>query len=141
MDERELQQLIKRCGNLKFKFKGVFAADNFPPLGKNTCQIVNASEASSRGTHWTLICNRSNDIIFADPLGINLSFYQKIYRRMLTLYAKVTEILPGNPIQPVNSNDCGLYCIYIAHCIFSKMFPKVPQISQDALHRFVKHMQ
>ena len=141
MDEVQLSRLIKRCKKLKFKFKGVFAADNFPPLARNTFQIVNASEASSIGTHWTLICNRSNLIIFADPLGLNLNFYRKIYKRILSLYDKVNEILANNPIQPSNSDECGLYCIYIVHCVFSNIFPKVPLISQSALHRFVKHMQ
>ena len=70
MDEDDINDLIQKCRKLKYKFWGVFAAKNFPQkLHKNSFLIVNASPSNNPGTHWLLLCNRNNKIIFADPLG------------------------------------------------------------------------
>ena len=141
MDEHEISQMAKRCKHLKYKFNGVFAADNFPPIPRNSFQVVNTSPSSDFGTHWVLFCNNSDVVVFADPLGLSILNYKHLYKKILTQYTKVFEILLNNPLQPENSNDCALYCLYVAHCIFSKLYPKVPHISNIQLHRFVKHMQ
>ena len=53
MDEIQLQDLIQNCKHLKYKFFGVFAADNFPPhIPNNIFMIVNTSKSDSPGTHW-----------------------------------------------------------------------------------------
>ena len=44
MDEDQIHRQVKKCKHLKFKFRGVYAADNFPlNLQTNTFIIVNAS--------------------------------------------------------------------------------------------------
>ena len=49
MDEDDIIALIQRCQKLKHKFRGVFAADNFPSkLKSNTFLIVNASKVLAR---------------------------------------------------------------------------------------------
>ena len=120
---------------------GIYAADNFSSLVKNSFQIVNASGSQSYGTHWTLLCMSSEGkIIFADPLGFEVQIYQKIFRRCLTMYDTVNDYCT-HPIQPLSSNACGLYCLYYAHAIFSsKKYPYVVFISEVDLKRFVKHM-
>ena len=48
MDEDDINGLIQIFQNLKNKFRGVFAADNFPSkLKSNTFLIVNASKSKS----------------------------------------------------------------------------------------------
>ena len=70
MDEDEINNLVQACKLLKYKFRGVFAADNFPVnLSHNSFIIVNVSTSQSIGTHWTLFCRRNGKYIFADPLG------------------------------------------------------------------------
>lgn len=141
MDERDISELALKCKLLKYKFKGVFAADNFPILPKNSFQVVNASPSTNIGTHWLLFCNKNDVVIFADPLGLNISFYNRVYKRVVTQYQKIIELLKNNPIQPLNSNACGLYCLYLAHCVFNKNYPKVLHITEHDLLLFVKHMQ
>lgn len=139
MDETQIRNFAQKCKLLKFKCKGVFAADNFPILQRNSFLIVNASISSSIGTHWLLICNRDDFIIFADPLGVSLNFYKMVFKRTLGQYIKIHEL--NIKIQPFNSNSCGLYCLYIAHSIFSNFYPLVPHITENDLYRFVNHMQ
>ena len=68
MDEDNLNSLIQRCSELKNKFRGVYAADNFPTnLTDNSFIIVNISTSASIGTHWILLCQKDKKIIFADP--------------------------------------------------------------------------
>ncbi len=139
MDELEIAMLIRKCKILKYKFKGVFAADNFPPLTNNSFVIVNSSRANNIGTHWILFCKRENNIIFADPLGCKLEFYGYVYRRAIKLYDKVQDIMLAQ-LQPLDSNACGLYCIFLAHEVFGRHYPRITFIAENDLYRFVKHM-
>ena len=78
MDEDEINNLVQGCKRLKYKFHGVFTADNFPlHLSRNSFIIVNVSTSQSIGTHWILICRRNGDYIFAGPLGQNLFSYKR----------------------------------------------------------------
>ena len=83
MDEDDINDLIQKCRKLKYKFCGVFAANNFPQkLHKNSFLIVNASPSNNLGTHWLLLCNRNNKIIFAAPLGQSIIAYRDLYHRL-----------------------------------------------------------
>ena len=46
IDEVELWRLINRCVHLKYKFAGVYTADNFP---------LNNDIANQKGTHWSYL--------------------------------------------------------------------------------------
>ena len=139
MDELEIMPLVRKCKLLKYRCMGVYAADNFPTLKNNSFQIVNASPANNHGSHWVLFCKRDNKVIFADPFGFKLEFYDNIYRQAIKLYDKVHFLMQAQ-LQPTNSNACGLYCLYLAHAVFSKQFPNVVFIGETDLYRFVKHM-
>ena len=140
MDEEQLFNLINKCKHLKHKFVGVFASDNFPPLMNNSAFIiVNASPGNTIGTHWLLLCNRNNTIIFGDPLGFSLTQYQSLYKRCTQFYDTVHDLMTSVQLQPSDSNDCGLYCVYLAHVVF-KLNSSIPLIGNNQLHRFVNHM-
>ena len=63
MDEDEINNLVQACKLLKYKFRGVFAADNFPVnLSHNSFIIVNVSTSQSIGTHWTLFVGERENI-------------------------------------------------------------------------------
>ena len=136
--EIALWELKNKCKHLKFKFSGVYAADNFPlALDRNTFVIVNSDKAEAPGTHWLLYCNREV-FAFGDPLGLPLSHYEEIYKRLQFTKFTVTELVK-HQLQKPTSNLCGLYCLYIAHYVFSSHFPMIPTISEVELLRFVKH--
>ena len=109
----------------------------FPPILKNFI-IVNSDKATQMGTHWLLLCNRNNKYLFADPLRLPLNNYPHVRDRLSFADLGVAEIIQA-PLQNLNSNLCGLYCIYIAHYVFGAHFPIIPYISEQELMRFVKH--
>ena len=142
MDEDEINNLVQGCKRLKYKFHGVFAADNFPlHLSQNSFIIVNVSTSQSIGTHWILICRRNGDYIFADPLGQNLNSYKHLHNRLVSSAGNIQtvyELLRNQPIQKPNSILCGLFCIYIAHYLFGGK--EIVKMSDVELIRFALHM-
>ena len=141
MNEDEVNDLIQRCKLLKHKFLGVFAANNFPKiLQPNSFIIVNASTSDNAGTHWLLLCVKNKNLIFADPLGQPIVFYKNLYRRLVSTQGDVQlcQVLENQPIQSRDSKLCGLFCIYIAHLIFS--FQPIVECSDNDLIRFALHM-
>ena len=85
MDEDQIHLQVKKCKHLKFKFRGVYAADNYPlNLQTNTFIIVNASRSNSIGTHWVVLAKRYAYpiIYFADPLALPLTTYKDIFNRL-----------------------------------------------------------
>ena len=129
IDEVELWRLINRCVHLKYKFAGVYAADNFPLyIDCQSFLIVNSDKANQKGTHWILLGRKKDDdLVFADPLGLPIHYYKR-----------VRELIK-EPLQKLSSDLCGLYCIYIAHYIFSGYYPTIPFISEKELFRFIHH--
>ena len=86
MDENEIINLVQGYKFLKYKFVGVFEADNFPVnLSHNKFIIVNVSTSPSMGTHWTLICCKNGDYVFANPLEQNLTSYKHLHNRVIPL--------------------------------------------------------
>ena len=141
MDEDNLNSLIQRCSELKYKFRGVYAADNFcNQLNRQQLHYSQYSTSASIGTHWILLCQKDQKIIFADPLGQTLSSYKHLQSRIVSNFNvnTVYELLRNQPIQKQNSILCGLFCIYIAHIIFSGQ--KLVKMSDIDLLHFALHM-
>ena len=85
MDEDQIYIHVQKCKHLKFKFRGVYAADNYPlNLPVNSFIIVNASRADSIGSHWVMLAKRYAYpvLYFADPLAIPLTAYKDIFSRL-----------------------------------------------------------
>lgn len=140
IDEAQLLRMIKNCIHLKYKVTGVYAADNFPlSIDQNSFMIVNSDKSNQPGTHWVLLCNRMGDYVFADPLGLPIHLYNHISDRLSYADFNVKEIIK-DPLQKPNSNLCGLYCIYIAHYVFSGYYPNIPFIHEEELLRFMHHL-
>ena len=141
MDEDDITDLIQGCKTLKYKFHGVFAANNFPEkLNRNSFLIVNAATAENIGTHWLLLCRRNNQLLFDDPLGRPISSYKHLYQRIISFgnNHNIYQLLENQPIQSANSTLCGLICIYMAHFVFNAQ--KLVNISDNELIRFAFHM-
>ena len=133
IDELELFIFINKCKHLKHKFLGIYAADNYPlNLKENTFIIVNSDKSNQLGTHWLLLC-----LPITNRLPI--TYYPHICDRLSFADFGVIEIIK-NPLQKLDSNLCGLFCIYIAHYLFSAYYPTIPYISETELWRFVKHL-
>ena len=151
MDEDQIHLQVKKCKHLKFKFRGVYAADNYPlNLQTNTFIIINASRSNSIGTHWVVLAIRFAYpiIYFADPLALPLTTYKEIFNRLqqcedLEIMMDIMEQRRDiqSPLQSSDSQLCGLFCIYIVHYIYSEKFPFIPDGNELELLAFVKHMK
>ena len=141
MDEDDINDLIQGCKTLKYKFHGVFAANNFPEkMNRNSFLVVNAATAENIGTHWLLLCRKKNEVLFADLLGQPISSYKHLYQRIISIANNhnIYQLLENQPVQNANSKLCGLFCIYIAHFVFNAQ--KLVCINDNELIRFVSHM-
>lgn len=118
MDNYFINDVLERCPVLRFRFAGVWSADNFPVLKKATFIVVNASKQFDVGTHWLLlVCTSEDAVTFWDSLGNGLETYSDIYLRCITIYGTVQQL--SCPVQGKTSNLCGAYCIFMAHEIFT----------------------
>ena len=102
---------------------------------------MNVSSFDSIGTHWTLLCRKNGNYIFADPLGQKLTSYKCLYNRLASAVLdiqNVYELLRNQPIQTQNSILCGLFCIYVAHFIYKNT--ENVKMSNVDLIRFALHM-
>ena len=151
MDEDQIYIQVQKCKHLKYKFRGVYAADNYPlNLPVNSFIIVNASRADSIGSHWVMLAKRYAYPVkyFADPLALPLTEYKDIFSRLqqCTDLQMMMDIMEHrrdmqSPLQSADSQLCGLFCIYIAHKFLSDKFPFVPDVNELDLLAFVKHMK
>ena len=151
MDEDKIFKLTQQSGHLMFKFNGVYAADNFPlNMPTNSFAIVNASPASSPGSHWVVLGKRYGYPItyFADPLALPINSYKHITDRFRqsTTDSIIVDLMEdrrdsNKPLQSENSQMCGLYCIYVAHYFLNDGFPFIPDINEVQLIWFIKHMK
>ena len=140
MDSTAILLQTMKCRYLRHRFVGVFSADTFPiPLDDNTFIIVNSENSDEEGKHWLLICNKGGIYLFGDPLGLRLDAYKKVNKRLTYADFSCQELIQ-KPLQPPTSNLCALYCIYIAHYVFSGYYPVIPLIDDERLLRFVKHL-
>ena len=141
MDEDDINDLFQGCKTLKYKFHGVFAANNFPEkMNRNSFLIVIAATAENIGTHWLLLCRKNNQLLFAHPLVRPISSYKHLNQRIISVgnNHNIYQLLENQPIQNANSKLCGLFCIYIAHFVFNAQ--KLVNISDNELIRFAFHM-
>ena len=151
MDEDQIYIHVQKCKHLKFKFRGVYAADNYPlNFSVNSFIIVNASRADSIGSHWVLFAKRYAYpvLYFADPLELPLTAYKDIFSRLqqytdLHMMMDIKEHRRDiqSPLQSADSQLCGLFCIYFAHYFYSSKFPFVPDVNELQLLVFLKHME
>ena len=151
MDEDQIHLHVKKCKHLKFKFRGVYAADNYPlNLQTNTFIIVYASRSNYIGNHWVVLAKRYAYpiIYYADPLALPLTTYKEIFNRLqhcedLEIMMDIMEHRRDiqSQLQSSDSQLCGLFCMYIVHYFYSEKFPFIPDVNELELVAFVKHMK
>ena len=124
MDEDQIHLPVKKCKHLKFKFRGVCAADNYPlNLQTNTFIIVNASRSNSIGTHWVVLAKRYAYpiIYFADPLALPLTTYKDIFNRLQQCKDLEIMMISWN-IEETFSLHCNpqtpSFVVYFAYILF-----------------------
>lgn len=92
--------------------------------------IVNIDTSKNPGRHWVAFFRptKSSDVEFFDSFGLDFSKYGMHFTKFVSKFHEVDQSL--FQIQSLNSNVCGMYCIY-----FLKM--RMEQVSyNDILNRF-----
>ena len=139
MDDDQISLQIKKCKHLKFRFHGVYAADNYP-----------LDLPNSIGTHCVVLAKRYAYpiLFFADTLALPITTYKHFFSRlqMCRNMKMIMDIIEHRrdtqfPLQSSDSQLCGLFCIYIAHSFYSEKFLFVPDVNELQLIDFLKRME
>ena len=118
MDEDDISDLIQKCRKLKYKFCGVFAANNFPQkFPKNSFFIVNASPSNNPGKHWLLLCNRNNKNFLRTPWDNRLLPIETYIADSLTLMHKYVNFLNINQFR-VKTQNCVDFFVFILRMLY-----------------------
>ena len=127
MDEDQIYIQVQKCKHLKYKFRGVYAADNYPlNLPVNSFIIVNPSRADSFGTHWVMLAKgyAYPVLYFADPLALPLTAYKDIFARLqqcTDLHMMMDVMEQRRDIQSPchqQTHNCVVYFVSILRTIF-----------------------
>ena len=116
MDNQQLLHVVNRFPHLKFKYLGSFPADLRPRnLPKIKFCIINTDPSTQPGSHWILLANENGKLFYGDSMG-----------EVLEKYGIKTNSNFGSIVQEKlqDSELCGLYAIYFAHMLFSKVSSK-----------------
>ena len=65
---------------------------------------------------------------------------KKFLKRVCRMYSQINEVFKSQPIQPIDSVLCGLYCFYIAHILFSSKVSVFIFMSDNDLMLFSEHI-
>ena len=128
---REAQKAIKKaqkealssidllqCLKSKSNFLGVFASDQLNSLhilSYPVFLITNIDTSTENGSHWISIRIDRNRVEVFDSLGLNPSLWTSYPRslfKFLSSYSHTHRLFVSPILQPPNTYDCGLYCIY-----------------------------
>ena len=152
-------QIDKFCllhPNLSYCYLGCFASDTFPRILDNTFCIVNSETRSSHGDHWLLILNRNKKFYIYDSFNRSIKkFFPGIWTRLRTRVAsspinkqqqqqqqqhqhqQPIEELKTLFVQSPLTNNCGYFCLYVAHCIFNQPSLLKHKITEIEIVQFV----
>ena len=92
-------------------FAGILAADQVPQWNSEPWKfvIVNTGKLRTRGKHWILaVCTGEQMLDVVDSLGPDEKFLRKTFPEPVELTVNTF------PLQPVNSTNCGFYCLLVA---------------------------
>ena len=107
-------------------YRGVFSSDNAPNIDDDFILICNLSNSKQVGSHYITICRANKTLFVYDSLALNmgnkelLTYLEPLKRRCLEM------CFIKKPIQPPDSDACGLYCIFFVlfyHLIASNCRP------------------
>lgn len=104
MQSDQLEAILRHDVATTPYFLGVFAANRIPktPKWKPYCYIVNNQPDTKRGQHW-LAVYVNHHVEFFDPLNLRPEDYG---------FKLNVDITNGIPIQPYESDTCGLHSMY-----------------------------
>ena len=113
LSDTVLNYLAKDDRELKPYFRGVFPADQLPPVSKKrvNAYIVNTDPAGEPGEHWLAIWTQGHTCEVFDSFGLPLSSYSN--PTLQAWFHQWPEILSNEqPLQAMDSFTCGHYALF-----------------------------
>ena len=116
MKDLTTEDLLYIAGKLGFKINGVYCRDDKYKI-KNGCYIINLdSNKIMEGTHWTAFYKDGNTINYFDSFG-----FPPPEDTLKQLKNNCTNGFYNDiEYQSLNTNTCGLFCIYFLLCMVNK---------------------
>lgn len=125
MKGAEIRRLLEVDPFVFFHYDGVFARDTLINIKKQQHFIViNTGKQNQTGSfHWILIVRSNNTLFYCDPLGAegNRQHFKLICQNKSLLEGISDLVISENQFQPSNSDNCGLFCVYVAYHIIRKL--------------------
>lgn len=118
MNEEEILNVFRK----ERRFLGVHACNEIVSvkLRPDSGIIFNTSPRGVSDGHWISIYKSKNNVVyFIDPLHLDFMLREQYVTSFLkynNIYLVKTLCFP---VQPINSNLCGLYCIYFLKGFFN----------------------
>ena len=155
MKGAEIRQLIERDPFVLFHFDGVFARDSLINIHRQQHFVIaNVQKQSESGSHWIWI-GRSNDTLeYCDPLGSrgNAENLQLVLDNKSILKDISDLVISQDQYQPLDSVDCGLFCVYVAYHrlyrlhqpfshVLSRIFTSDPISNEARVGEFVRQLE
>lgn len=120
MNEQELLYIFRQ----EKRFLGTFACDElcFVKLFPGSGFIFNTSPRCITNGHWIAVyMDFKNVVYFVDSLRLEFVLHDHYVSSFLK-YNNIPFVKTLNfPIQPINSNLCGLYCIYFLKGFYNNL--------------------
>lgn len=132
-----LNEMLKNEVHCSKTFIGVFSADNIDvdklKFLSRFILIVNLSPQEYRGTHFVTIVGSPREIIYCDSYALTCNTSQVLHESLLKIGRNITHMLKY-PIQSINSEFCGFFCVFFV-CFFDyERFPIIKQLKNFSKH-------
>ena len=87
-------------------YLSTFSKDEIPLIENNKSLIFNLQNSNEKGSHWTSLSRKNNNIFIFDSFGVGY-----IPKNIYDIYKNFNIITNIYRIQHINSNLCGLFSI------------------------------
>src|SRR5690348_15687689 len=114
MNSDQLRKILHQFVPLTFDDQ-VLASDQLDFIRKKKFAVIlNSDTSKENGMHWLGLFKESEDVNiveFFDSFGMPIEFYSPHLKRFL-LIRRYDVLHNFKPLQSMNSEVCGQYCIY-----------------------------
>lgn len=129
-DNFEISHIVSLDPILRNNFLGCYAQDSLPFIARsinenyNKFAIVNTKPQGNIGEHWLLIACRHGVVYLYDSFGREFETnFPTIFEKIENSVTQNVEIVQFHPshgsLQSMDTQLCGLYCIFMAHHIYA----------------------
>lgn len=116
MNTKQLYYALVHNAVTRKCFDGIYARDTLVDI-QSTPELVicNTDYSNATGEHWILFhFKKPGHLIFYDSLGHDFAHYGKEFVTFVQRWATTFEHV-AHRTQPLDSNLCGVYCLYFAY--------------------------